>query len=33
MNKQISLELTDYRFSSVKITASCLWIWFIGIHL
>ena len=22
-----------YRFSSVKITASCLWIWFAGIHL
>ena len=22
-----------YRFSSVKITASCLWIWFTGIHL
>ena len=23
----------DYRFSSVKITASCLWTWFTGIHL
>ena len=22
-----------YRFLSVKITASCLWIWFVGIHL
>ena len=38
-NKQMSLKIAwkkkylGYRFSSVKISASCLWIWFAGIHL